>query len=259
MDLVTLLFDKQDGVATITLNRPKTLNALNDKLIAELDLVMNAILDDPEIKAVIITGGEKAFAAGGDIQFMSNADPLQAESFVEDIKITFDKIYNLDKPVIAAISGLALGGGSELALTCDVRIAAEGSMIGQPEINLGIIPGAGGTQRLTRTVGPAWAKYLVMSGAAIDADTALRIGLVTAVVPKDQLMNEARKLAAVLAAKSPVAMKAAKRCLNYGQNVDLNSGLNYELKTWAGLFSTEDQKEGMKAFLEKRKPVYKGK
>ena len=259
MEFNTLLFDRQDGVATITLNRPKTFNAINDELIAELDAVMDTIIVDPEIKAVIITGGEKAFAAGGDIQFMSNADMLQAEEFVENIKVTFDKIYSLDRPVIAAISGLALGGGSELALVCDIRIAAEGSLIGQPEINLGIIPGAGGTQRLTRVVGPGWARYLVMTGSNIDADTALRIGLVTAVAPKDQLMDEARKIAKILSAKSPIAMKAAKRCLNLGQDVDLNSGLSYELKTWAGLFATEDQKEGMKAFLEKRKPVYKGK
>ncbi|HRY13759.1 MAG TPA: enoyl-CoA hydratase-related protein [Syntrophomonadaceae bacterium] len=259
MEFKTLLFDKLDGVATITLNRPKTFNAINDELIAELDAVMDAIIADPEIRAVIITGGEKAFAAGGDIQFMSTADMLQAQKFVENIKVTFDKIYNLDRPVIAAISGLALGGGSELALTCDIRIAAEGSIIGQPEINLGIIPGAGGTQRLTRVVGPGWARYLVMTGKNIDADTALRIGLVTAVVPKDQLMNEARKLAGILSSKSPTAMKAAKCCLNLGQDVDLNSGLNFELKTWAGLFATEDQKEGMKAFLEKRQPVYTGK
>ncbi len=259
MEFKTLLFDKQDGVATITLNRPKTFNAINDEFVAELDAVMDVIIADSEIKAVIITGGEKAFAAGGDIQFMSTADTLQAEKFVENIKATFDKIYNLDRPVIAAISGLALGGGSELALVCDIRIAAEGSLIGQPEINLGIIPGAGGTQRLARVVGPGWARYLVMTGSNIDADTALRIGLVTAVVPKDQLMDEARKIAKTLSGKAPIAMKAAKRCLNLGQNVDLNSGLSYELKTWAGLFATEDQKEGMKAFLEKRKPVYTGK
>lgn len=259
MDLKTLLFDKQEGIATITLNRPKSFNALNQELIAELDAVMNAIIADKEIKAVIITGGSRAFAAGADIQAMADFDSLQAEKFLEDCKIAFDKLYNLDRPVIAAISGLALGGGCELALTCDIRIAAEGSLIGQPEINLGIIPGGGGTQRLARLVGGGWARHLVMIGNPIDADTALRIGLVTMVVPKDQLMDEARKIATGLAAKSTLAMKAAKRCLNYAEDVDLDSGLLYEIKTWAGLFSTEDQKEGMKAFLEKRKPVYKGK
>lgn len=258
MELKTLLYEKKAGIGIITLNRPKTLNALNEELINELSMVMDAIGTDNEVQAVIITGGEKAFAAGGDILFMSNADSLQAENFVESIKSVFDKIEHLDKPVIAAISGLALGGGSELALTCDIRIAAEGSLIGQPEINLGIIPGAGGTQRLTRTVGPGWAKYMVMTGSPIDAETALKIGLITAVVPKDQLLNEAKKIAGIIVSKSPVAMKAAKKCLNYSLNVDLPSGLGYELKTWAALFSTEDQKEGMKAFLEKRKPVYKG-
>ncbi|HBQ86058.1 MAG TPA: enoyl-CoA hydratase [Syntrophomonas sp.] len=258
MELKTLLYQKENGVGIITLNRPKTMNAINDKLIEELSVVMDAISADPEVQAVIITGGEKAFAAGGDISFMSTADPLGAEKFVESIKTVFDKIDNLAQPVIAAISGLALGGGSELALACDIRLAAEGSLIGQPEINLGIIPGAGGTQRLTRTVGPGWAKYMVMTGLPIDAETALKIGFVTAVVPKNQLLNEAKKIAQILVSKSPLAMKAAKRCLNLGSNVDLPSGLAYEIKNWASLFSTEDQKEGMKAFLEKRKPHYKG-
>ena len=162
MELKTLLYEKEAGIGIITLNRPKTLNALNDELIGELSMLLDVIAADPEVQAVIITGGEKAFAAGGDILFMSTADTLQAEKFVESVRTAFDKIYQLDKPVIAAISGLALGGGSELALACDIRIAAEGSKIGQPEINLGIIPGAGGTQRLTRVVGPGWAKYLVI-------------------------------------------------------------------------------------------------
>lgn len=258
MELKTLLYEKDAGIGIVTLNRPKALNALNDELIRELSIVMDAIRMDDEVQAVIITGGERAFAAGGDIAFMANADSLQAEEFVEAIRVAFDKIDHLDKPVIAAISGLALGGGSELALTCDVRIAAEGAAIGQPEINLGIIPGAGGTQRLTRIVGPGWAKYLVMTGLSIDTDTALKIGLITAVVPKEQLMDEAKKIARIMAAKSPLAMKAAKRCFNVGMNIDLPSALTYEIKTWASLFSTEDQKEGMKAFLEKRRPVYKG-
>ncbi len=258
MDFKTLLYEKDAGIAIVTLNRPKTMNALNDELINELSIVMDEISADNQVQAVIITGGERAFAAGGDIPFMLNADSLQAEKFVEAIRVAFDKIEHLDKPVIAAISGLALGGGSELALACDIRMAAEGTLFGQPEINLGIIPGAGGTQRLTRTVGPGWAKYLVMTGSLIDTEAAFKIGLVTAVIPKDQLMNEAKKTAGILVSKSPVAMKAAKRCLNFGMNVDLPSALTYELKTWASLFSTEDQKEGMKAFLEKREAVYKG-
>jgi len=258
MELKTLLYEKDAGIGIITLNRPKTMNALNDELIRELSALMDNIGADNEVQALIITGGDKVFAAGGDIAFMSTADSLQAEKFIEAIRAAFDKIEKLNKPVIAAISGLALGGGSELALTCDIRIAAEGTLFGQPEINLGIIPGAGGTQRLTRTVGLGWAKYMVMTGSTIDTDTAFRIGLITAVVPKDKLIDEAKKIAGILAGKSPVAMKAAQKCINFGMNVDLPSGLTYEMKTWASLFSTEDQKEGMKAFLEKRKPVYKG-
>ena len=259
MEFNTLLFVKEDGIAIITLNRPKTYNAINEELIAELDQAMDAIIADAEIKAVIITGGTRVFAAGADIQAMSTMGTMQAERFVENCKTTFDKIYRLDRPVIAAIGGLALGGGCELAMVCDIRIASAGSQFGQPEINLGIIPGGGGTQRLTRIVGSGWARYLLMTGKNIDADTALRIGLVNAVVPKEQLMEEARKIAVGLASKAPLAMKAIKDCVNYGEDVDLNSGLKYELKTWAGLFSTEDQTEGMTAFLEKRQPEYKGK
>lgn len=258
MELKNLLYEKENGIGIITLNRPKTMNALNDEMIADLSIVIDEVTADREVLAVIITGGDKVFAAGGDIAFMSNINSLQAEEFVESIRAVFDKICQLDKPVIAAICGLTLGGGSELALACDIRIAAQGSVFGQPEINLAIIPGAGGTQRLTRTVGPGWAKYMIMTGSVINDETALKIGLITAIVAKEELMNEAKKIARNLTTKSPVAMKAAKRCVNFGMNVDLPSGLSYELKTLAGLFSSEDQKEGMKAFLEKRKAVYKG-
>ena len=258
MEFKTLLYEKKDGIGIITLNRPKALNAINAELIDELDILINKVSNDHEVGAVIITGGERAFAAGGDIAFMVNLNSLQAEAFVDKIKTVYDKIENLNKPVIAAISGPALGGGSELALACDIRIAAEGSIIGQPEISLGIIPGAGGTQRLIRIVGFGWAKHLAMSGVTIDADTAFKIGLITMVVPKDQLIDEAVKFAKSMAQKSPVAMEAIKKCLNLGTCADLNSALKYEIKTWAVLYSTEDQKEGMTAFLEKRKPVYKG-
>ena len=256
MKLESVLYEKSEDIGIITLNRPKALNAINAELVDELAVVVDHISKDSEVRAVIITGGEKAFAAGGDISYMVNINPLQAEEFLENIRSVFDKIESLDKAVIAGLSGLALGGGCELALTCDIRIAAEGTIIGQPEINLGIIPGAGGTQRLSRIVGPGWAKYLVMSGSQIDADTAFKIGLVTAIVPKDQLMEEAKKLAKTLAFKAPLALKAAKKCINLGMNVDLPTALSYEMKTWSGLFATEDQTEGMKAFLEKRKPVY---
>lgn len=258
MDLKTLLYEKEGSLRIITLNRPKTMNAIDGELIQELIWVLDDIADDQEARAVIITGGEKVFAAGGDIAFMLKAQPLEGEQFVESVKKAFTKIEALSQPVLAAISGIALGGGCELTLACDLRIAAEGTVFGQPEINLGIIPGAGGTQRLTRVVGPGWAKYLVMTGLTIDSETAFKIGLVTRVVPKEELMAEAKKLAGALAAKAPVAIKAAKNCINLGQNVDLLSGLHYESKSLAFLFSTEDRKEGMTAFLEKRKPEFKG-
>lgn len=259
MEFNTLLYEKENGIGIITLNRPKAFNALNDEIMRELGQLLDAIAADDEVKAVILTGGNKAFAAGGDIAYMLNADPLKAEAFIALCHKTIDKIENLDKPVIAAIAGLALGGGCELAMGCDIRIAAEGTKFGQPEINLGIMPGAGGTQRLARLVGPGWAKHLILTGDPIDAAAALRIGLVTKVVPVESLMDEARKLAAKLAAKGPIAMRMAKKCINYGANVDLPSGLVFEQKTWAFLFATEDQKEGMQAFLDKRKPDFRGK
>lgn len=259
MELQNVLYEKQAGIYTVTLNRPQAMNALNNEMVAELTMVMDEIAADPEAGAVIITGGKRVFAAGGDIVFMSEADPQAAEQYATLVGKAFLSIEKLNLPVIAAINGMALGGGCELALACDMRIAAEKAIFSLPEINLGIIPGAGGTQRLTRIVGPGWAKYLVMTGQSIDAETAFKIGLVTQIVPKESLMEEARKLALLLASKSPVALKAAKAAVNYGIDVDLASGLAFELKNMAFLFSTEDQKEGMKAFLEKRQAQFKGK
>ena len=257
MDFKTLIFEKENGIGIVTLNRPKAFNALNDELVKELCSVMDAIAADPAVKAVIITGGSKVFAAGGDINYMSSANTLVAEEFIEVCHNAMDKIDNLDKPVIAAIGGLALGGGCELALACDIRIASDEAIFGQPEINLGIMPGAGGTQRLAKTVGVGWAKQLIYTGDNIKASEALQIGLVTKVVPGDALMDEAKKLAGKLASKGTIAMRMAKKCINYGMSVDLKSGLLFEQKIWAFLFSTEDQKEGMKAFIEKRKPQFK--
>ena len=258
MDFNTLLFEKNEGIGVLTLNRPKQLNALNDELLQELSDIMDVIAADKEVKALIITGGSKVFAAGGDIAFMSTADFLSAESFITMCNQAFDKVAKLEIPVVAAIAKMALGGGCELSVCCDIRIASEGTIFGQPEINLGIIPGAGGTQRLQRLLGVGWGKYITMLGEPFDTDTAFRIGLINKVVPLDDLMTEAMRVANALAAKSPVALTALKKSINYGVNVDLNSGLLYEQKTFASLFATEDQKEGMKAFLEKRKPVFKG-
>lgn len=236
MELKTLLYETNRGIGIVTLNRPKTMNALNDEMINELSMAMDEISTDNQVQAIIITGGERVFATGGDMDFMSSADSLPAEKIVEATRLLFDKIDHLDKPIIAAISGAVLGMGCELALTCDIRIAAEGTSMGQPAINLGIIPGAGGTLRITRIVGPGWAKYLAMTGLTIDTDTAFKIGLITAVVPEDQLMDEAKKIAGILVSKSQAAMKTGKRCLNFGMTVDLPSGLSDELKMWASLY-----------------------
>ncbi len=258
MNLTTLLFEKEAGLGIITLNRPKSLNGLNDVLLRELSQLMDLIASDEEIKAVILTGGKKVFAAGGDIAYIGSLDAVGAAAFVALAQEAVDKIDNLEKPVIAAINGLALGGGCELALAADIRLAAEGAIFGLPEINLGIIPGAGGTQRLSRLVGPGWAKYLIYTGENIDGKMALKIGLINGLFLQDQLMEEARKLAQKLAAKAPLALRAAKSCINYGTGVDLGSGLQYEQKAWAFLFATQDQKEGFNAFLEKRKAGFVG-
>lgn len=257
MTYQTIVFEKADGIATITLNRPKVYNAINNELLHEIALATDLIANDKEIKALIITGGSKVFAAGGDISYMVTADTVQAEKFMTACHHTLDKLAHMEIPVIAAISGMALGGGCEIALSCDIRIAAQGTVFGLPEINLGIFPGGGGTQRLARLVGSGWANYMIMSGQTIDSDTALKIGLVTAVYPAENLMAEAYLLARGLADKSRIAMRTLKRSIAYGENVDLPSGLLFEQKTWALLFASDDAREGMKAFLEKRKPVFK--
>lgn len=258
MELQNIIYEQEGAIRIVTLNRPRAMNALSTELVNELALVMDEIAADDQAGAVILTGGARVFVAGGDLALMAHAEPLSVEDYLTLVGQAFAKIENLGVPVIAAVAGPALGGGCELALTCDLRIAAEGAIFGQPEINLGIIPGAGGTQRLTRVVGPGWAKHLVLTGKNIDAETAFKIGLVTQVVPKESLMEEANKLAAILAAKPRVAMKAAKKCLDYGMDVDLASGLAYEQKNMAFLFSTQDQKEGMQAFFEKRPPRFTG-
>ncbi|KUG02747.1 enoyl-coa hydratase [hydrocarbon metagenome] len=259
MEYKDLLYEKANGVAVITLHRPQVLNALNDRILEELSVLMDQIAADNEVKSLVITGGSKVFAAGADIGFMSSISPLEAEKFVALAHQAINKIADLDKPVIAAIAGLALGGGCELALSCDIRIAAAGSRFGLPEINLGLYPGGGGTQRLARLVGPGWAKHLLMTGKPIDSETAFQIGLITKIVPVADLIEESKKLAAELAAKSAIAMRLMKKAINYTENVDLASGLLFEQKTWAFLMSTEDAHEGLTAFLEKRPPVFKGK
>lgn len=254
-----LLYTTENGIATVTINRPEVLNALNSKVYAELCKLFTDIDKDSEVKVVIITGsGEKSFVAGTDVAEMQPMSNITIRDFLVLVRETMVKIEKLPKPVIAAINGFALGGGLELAMACDLRIASENAKLGQPEINLGIIPGAGGTQRLTRLVGIAKAKELVYTGDVIDADTAHSIGLINKVVPANDLMAEAESLAQKIAGKGGVALSLAKAAISGGANMDLSSGLDLEMQCFALCFATEDQKEGMRAFLEKRKPQFKG-
>jgi enoyl-CoA hydratase len=256
----TILYEKANNIAKVTLNRPEALNALNSTVYNELYDVFEAIENDDEVRAVILTGsGEKAFAAGTDVAEMANMNTLEIQKFMATIRKASDRIYSVTKPTIAAISGYALGGGNELAMCCDLRIASEKARFGQPEVNLGLIPGASGTQRLPRLIGVAKAKEMIFLGDMIDAATALNLGLVNKVVPPDKLMEEAMVWATKLASKSSPVLAMAKMAINTGLDTDLASGLTIETKCDALCFATEDQKEGMKAFLEKRKVVFKNK
>jgi enoyl-CoA hydratase len=256
----TLLYEKKDGIGIVTLNRPEALNALNSTVYNELYDLFEAIESDADVRAVILRGsGEKAFAAGSDVAEMASMNTLEVQKFMATIRKASDRIYNLTKPTIAAISGYALGGGNELAMCCDLRICSEKARFGQPEINLGLIPGASGTQRLPRLIGVAKAKEMIFLGDMIDAATALNLGLVNKVVPPEKLMEEAMAWATKLVSKSGPVLAMAKMAINTGIDTDINSGLNIETRCDALCFATEDQKEGMKAFLEKRKVVFKNK
>jgi enoyl-CoA hydratase len=260
MEYKTILYEKKEGIGTITLNRPKSMNALNSVVFKELGHVLAEIEGDNEVKVVIITGSEKFFAAGADITELENIfTPVDAYRFLKEAQTAINRFEDLEKPIIAAISGLALGGGCELTMACDLRIAAENAMFGQPEIKIGVIPGGGGTQRLPRLVGVTKAKELLYTGDFIDANEAHRIGLVNKVVPVASLMDEARKMALKIARQPGVTLKMTKIAVNGGLNMDLKSAMAYEARCFEILFSTEDQKEGMKAFVEKRKPVFKNK
>ncbi len=259
MKLETLVVTVEEKVATIQLNRPPV-NALNRKLFEELNQVLDQIEYDDEVKAVIIAGsGEKAFAAGADITEMANLDAAGMAKMNAVSRKAFDKLEQLSKPVIAAVNGLALGGGCELALCCDFRICSENTRFGLPEITLAIIPGGGGTQRLQRLIGQAKAKELLYFGDMIGARDAEQIGLVHKVVSLEQLQETCREWAARLAAKPGVAMRMMKTAVNAGAQLDLNNALTLEAVCFGNVFTTEDRLEGMKAFMEKRKPNYSDK
>jgi len=256
MEFNTIIFDVKDNVAWIRFNRPKKLNAMNMEVIGEINKALIACENDPKIKVVVLTGNEKAFIGGADIEPMSTGDVNFALRLVEVTTEMQERLADLSKPTIAGISGFCLGGGLEVALCADFRLAAENAVMGCPEITLGIIPGGGGTQRLPRLVGLAQATELLMLGKNIKADKALALGLVTQVVPVDQLEATVDNLAKKLAAIPGVAMKACKTAMRAGLNSGLKEGLRIEATAFAMLFGTYDQKEGLTAFLEKRKPAY---
>lgn len=257
MDYTTILYEKSEGIGTITLNRPESMNALNSSLMEELGHVFSEISTDNDVKVVIITGQEQFFAAGADITEVANIKtPDDAYNFSRAADV-IRKLEDFDKPIIAAVSGVALGGGCELALACDLRIAAENAVFGLPEIKLGVLPGAGGTQRLPRLVGAANAKELLYTGDFINATEAYRIGLVNKIVPVETLRDESKAMAKKIANRPGIALKMIKIAVNGGLSMDLKSAMAYEARCFEILFSTEDRKEGMTAFIEKRKPSFK--
>jgi enoyl-CoA hydratase len=251
-----ILVDQDGAIGIVTLNRPKVLNALSHDLMDELVTALEKFDNDDKIRVIILTGSERAFAAGADIGEMS--DETTISIMQKDRFATWDKVRKIKKPIIAAVSGYALGGGCELMMTCDIIIASETAQIGQPEINIGVIPGAGGTQRLTRVVGKHKAMEMILTGRPINAQEAYHYGLVVKVVPVELYLDEAKSLAKEIAKKSPVALKLAKEAVLKTFDSSISEGLEFERKNFYMLFSSEDQKEGMKAFLEKRQPTFSG-
>lgn len=255
----TLLVEKEGAVAVVTINRPDKLNALNIKTREEGAQVLDELSRDDSVRVLVFTGaGEKAFVAGADIaEFEGRTALTQREVMLQ--RSLFNAVDSFPKPVIAMINGFCLGGGCELALACDIRIASEKARLGQPEINLGIIPGGGGTQRMTRLIGEGKAMELILTGDMIDAQTALNLGLVNAVYPTEELRPQTMALANKIADKSPVALRMAKEAIKIASRSNLDEGLRREVDLFAICFTSEDKEEGVKAFLEKRKPVFKGK
>lgn len=260
MEFENVLINIKDAVATVTINRPKALNALNKDTLQEMLVCFEELGRDQSVRVVIITGsGEKSFVAGADISFMQSLDAIDGKAFGRLGHKVMSTIENLPQPVIAAINGFALGGGCELAISCDMRFASDNAKFGQPEVNLGVIPGFGGTQRLSRLVGKGLANELVFSGNMIDAKEACRIGLVNRVIPQDKLMEECVELAEKIASRGPVAVRLCKEAVNNGMEMDLARACAYEGDLFAICFASEDQKEGMAAFLEKRAPKFQDK
>ena len=257
MDYSNIIITKESGYAIIQFNRPEVLNAINMQLMTELVDALENLDKDDAVRCVILTGNEKAFAAGADIKEMADASAI--EMLLRDQFARWDKIRKIKKPIIAAVSGFALGGGCELAMTCDMIIASETARFGQPEINIGVMPGAGGTQRLTRAVGKVKAMEIVLTGKIFTAEEANKWGLVNKVVPVEYHLQEAKDLAKEIASKPPVAVRLAKEAVLKSFDTTIEGGLEFERKNFYLLFASDDQKEGMKAFVEKGKPNWKGK
>lgn len=256
---MTVRIDREGPVALVTLDRPEALNALNRATLEELDRVFGSLETEDDLRCVILTGAGKAFVAGADIREMANFNPDQAEAFAHFGQSVFNRISAFPRPVIAALNGFALGGGFELALACDFRIASEKTKVGQPEVNLGVIPGFGGTQRLPRLIGPARAKYLLLTGATLDAAQALDWGLVEEVVAPEALLERCRTLATTLVQKGPLALSRCKQAVDQGLDLGLPLALELETRLFARSFGSQDQKEGMQAFLDKRPASFIGK
>jgi enoyl-CoA hydratase len=249
-----LLLEVENGIAVVTINRPKSLNALNSETLAELDGCFSDIEKRDDVKVLILTGsGEKSFVAGADISEMVNNDAIGGRKMALLAKVAFEKLENMRQATIAAVNGFALGGGCEIAMACDIRVASENAKFAQPEVGLGTIPGFGGTQRLARLVGKGRAKELIFTTDMIDAQEAYRIGLANKVVPLPELLDKCKEIAKKIMAQSSYAVSLAKAAINAGLDVDLNSGLKLEADLFGLTFATADKKEGMTAFVEKRK------
>jgi len=257
MDFENVELRTDGGIGYVTINRPKVMNALNRETVREIRSAVSSMNEDPEVSVIILTGaGEKAFAAGADIAELAELDGISGKELAESGQEAFSFIESAPKVTIAAVNGFALGGGCELAMACTIRIASENAKFGQPEVNLGIIPGYGGTQRLARLVGKGRAMELILTGRMINAEEALRIGLVSRVTKPEELMAEAKDLASKLAEKGPLALSAAKEAVDRGCEMGLREALSLEAALFSGLCATSDMKEGMKAFLEKRKAQF---
>ena len=254
----TIIVTREAPIATVQLNRPEVLNALSEELLDELVAALESLDNEADIRCIVLTGNEKAFAAGADIK-KSFVEATPASMLDHDLTTRWERVRRIRKPLIAAVAGYCLGGGCELAMTCDIIVASETAQFGQPEVNLGIIPGAGGTQRLTRVVGKYRAMEIILTGRRVKADEAKAIGLVAQVFPAGSWLEDAKALARTIAEKPPIAVRLATEAIDLAYNSTLDAGLEFERKAFYLLFSTEDKKEGVDAFMNKRKAIFTGK